>query len=112
MDSLNSVSAIYTRGDNKVDISVSRILDEYTEEGPGISLLNVENADWATDANRLIILGVVVLPQRDDTITVIVNGNRLVYEVMGRDIDPPYRYTTSTRKRLIIRTNLVTETAV
>lgn len=103
---VNGYAGTYVRpGTGTVDpINLSPILAEGQEFIPGISITRVEFQDFAIDASAVDFGGGEVKPAVGDYVTFLGAEYRLVSR--GGE-DPPFKYTTSTRKRIRLFTELM-----
>jgi len=103
MKGLNSEQVSYKRGTNIIpDIAATLILTDNAEELiNNIAVIRTELQDFVIDSEALISNSLGVPKTGDE----IIRANGEIYRIlsMGND-DPPYRYTTSSRLRMMIHT--------
>jgi len=106
MNTVNGVAGTYVRdGVGTIDpITLSPILAEGQEFIPGVSITRVEMQDFALTAADIDFGSGEVKPEVGDLVTFQGNQYRLVSR--GGD-DPPFKYTTSSRKRIRVFTDLI-----
>jgi len=104
--SVNGEAGTYVRPDvGTIDpIILCPILAEGQEFIPGVSITQVEFQDFSLDANAVDFGSGEVKPEVGDYVTFQGNEFRLVSR--GAE-DPPFKYTTSSRKRIRIFTELM-----
>jgi len=103
---INGFVGTYVRpGTGTIDpINLSPILAEGQEFIPGVALTRVELQDFAVDADAIDFGGGPDKPRLGDYVTFQGNQFRLVSR--GTE-EPPYDYTTSSRKRFRLFTELM-----
>ena len=103
MQALNSKTVTYSRGSDSVEISATAGLSEQATLSPGTVITRTDSRDYIITAAELILAGAVTVPQRGDTI----KDGDLTCEVTGEDDDPPFSYTTQSRKRFRVKTKVI-----
>jgi len=103
---VNGVAGTYVRpGVGTIDpITLAPILAEGQEFIPGVAITQVEFQDFAIDADAVDFGSGEVKPLVGDYVTFQGNQYRLVSR--GAE-DPPFKYTTSSRKRIRVFTELM-----
>jgi len=105
---VNAEVITYIRGATSREMSASPILMEAVEIIPGLVATRIEYQDWAIDVVELEVFGGV--PVVGDKIVRSTGEEFLVSSrgMVTQDItDPPYRFATSDRDRVIAYTNRV-----
>lgn len=103
MKELNQQTITYSRGATSVSgIVASPIHMTGDELMPSIAITVIEYQDWAIDVADL---GALFPPQVGDKITK-ATGEEFRVSSLGQD-GPPFQYTTSTRVRVLIHSEMI-----
>lgn len=85
-------TATYSRGGMSASLTVTMQTPVF-EDDTDFGRITSEIKDFIIQADDLIIGGLTVQPERGDTITVSINSEDRVYEVVGLQGEPPWRYS-------------------
>ena len=98
---------VYVRGTQRTTWRATIGRTEFEVDEGGI-LVRTESRDYIGQADKLVLDGVKVTPQRGDRIEELVGSTTHIYEVMPFDVtDDCYRYADRYRNQLRIYTKHV-----
>lgn len=106
-----TTTVAYSRGEQSVDLDATLGRTFYQRADDDGFVRQVEARDFLIRREDLVIGSEVVLPADGDRITVAINGENRIYEVMSPPGEPSFRFSDVYNRTLRVHTKHV-ETGV
>lgn len=94
----------YRRGEDTVTLQATIGRSEFEEVADGNIAHRFESRDYLVRASDLVLNGEPILPEAGDVVLEVLGEATHQYEVMGPGMEPPYRWSDTTKLTLRIHT--------